>query len=85
MPILIIDNWEVSIRPCEFNKLRDILRFDIPDIQTSYKEYQNLMKFIRQYRMNLVTLIELSDSLYIAAKKIILKDTRQPRIFFTFR
>ena len=81
MPILIIDNWEVSIRPCEFNKLRDILRFDIPDIQTSYKEYQNLMKFIRQYRMNLVTLIELSDSLYIAAKKIILKDTRQPRIF----
>ena len=31
--------------------------------------------------MNLVTLIELSDSLYIAAKKIILKDTRQPRIF----
>ncbi|HEM5956870.1 TPA: AAA family ATPase [Streptococcus suis] len=81
MPIFIIDGWEVSIRPCEINKLRDIFNIDFPDIQTSYIEYRNLMHFIQQFRMNLVDLIDLDDKLYQSAKKLILKNSRVMRIF----
>lgn len=81
MPIFIIDRWEISIRPCEVNKLRDIFNIDFPGIQTSYAEYRNLMHFIQQFRMNLVGLIDLDDKLYQSAKKLILKDSKVMRIF----
>lgn len=81
MPILIIDRWEVSIRPCEFNTFRDILDINFPDIQTSYPEYKYLMGFIQQYRMNLVNIVELNDNLYNLVKEKILKDSKQPRLF----
>lgn len=81
MPIFIIDKWEVSIRPCEFNKLRDIFKLDFPDIQTSSPEYRNLMIFIKQFRMNLVRLIELEDSMYKSAKKMILQNSKTEKIF----
>lgn len=81
MPILIIDNWKVSIRPCEFNKMRDILKLDFPDIQTSYQEYKKLMEFVQKYRMNLLTIVELDDSLYKSVKKLILAESKQSRLF----
>lgn len=45
MPINIIQNWEVSIRPCELNNLARIFGMHI-NIQSGYKEYKELMHFL---------------------------------------
>ena len=45
MPINIIQNWEVSIRPCELNNFARIFSMYI-NIQSSHKEYKELMHFL---------------------------------------
>lgn len=45
MPINIIQDWEVSIRPCELNNFARIFGMYI-NIQSSYKEYKELMHFL---------------------------------------
>lgn len=47
MPINIIQNWEVSIRPCELNNFARIFSMYI-NIQSSRKEYKELMHFLTQ-------------------------------------
>jgi hypothetical protein len=47
MPINIIQDWEVSIRPCELNNFARIFNMNI-NIQSSYKEYKELMNFLTQ-------------------------------------
>jgi len=53
MPINIIDHWQVSIRPCEFNNFTRIFALNI-NIQSSHKEYRELMKFLTEtgYSLN---------------------------------
>ena len=45
MPINIIQNWEVSIRPCELNNFGKIFGMHI-NIQSGHKEYKELMHFL---------------------------------------
>jgi hypothetical protein len=45
MPINIIQNWEVSIRPCELNNFARIFGMYI-NIQSGHKEYKELMNFL---------------------------------------
>lgn len=45
MPINIIHNWEVSIRPCELNNFARIFGMYI-NVQSSHKEYKELMYFL---------------------------------------
>lgn len=45
MPINIIQNWEVSIRPCELNNFAKIFSIYM-NIQSGNKEYRELMKFL---------------------------------------
>lgn len=45
MPINIIQNWEVSIRPCELNNFSKIFGINI-NIQSNHKEYKELMSFL---------------------------------------
>lgn len=47
MPINIIQNWEVSIRPCELNNFARIFGMNI-NIQSGHKEYKELMHFLTQ-------------------------------------
>lgn len=47
MPINIIQNWEVSIRPCELKNFSKIFGMDI-NIQSSHKEYKELMFFLKK-------------------------------------
>jgi len=47
MPINIIQNWEVSIRPCELNNFARIFGMHV-SIQTGHKEYKELMQFLTQ-------------------------------------
>ena len=52
MPINIIQNWEVSIRPCELNNFARIFAKFI-NIQSSHKEYKELMNFLTQTGLSL--------------------------------
>lgn len=47
MPINVIQNWEVSIRPCELNNFARIFSMHI-NIQSGHKEYKELMTFLTE-------------------------------------
>lgn len=53
MSILIINDWEVSIRPCELNNFLDILD-ESGHIQANHSEYKRLMYVLTQSRLNLL-------------------------------
>lgn len=52
MPINIIQNWEVSIRPCELNNFARIFGMYI-NIQSGHKEYKELMHFLTETSFSL--------------------------------
>lgn len=80
MPILIIDKWEVSIRPCELNNFAWIFLTQ-KDINSGNKEYTNLMKFLTHTGMSLVDLVSSSNNYYSNAKTFITNATKVNHIF----
>lgn len=80
MPINIIDNWEVSIRPCELNNFNKIFGM-FPKIQSGNKEYQNLMIFLTQTSLNLVELLEFDDMNYNIIKNRITSELKLVNLF----
>ena len=68
MDIQIIDRWEVSIRPCELNRLADIWGSH-PSITAQTREYQGLMKFLTETGMSLTEFVESDDTYYCAVKE----------------
>ena len=56
MPILIIDAWEVSIRPCELNNFAKI--FGVHHEFGNSKEISGLMSFLTQSKLSLVEFID---------------------------
>lgn len=75
MPILIIKDWQVSIRPCELNNFAAILGNRIT-IQSGGKEYQNLMRFLTATKLDLVEVIDLADVDYLEFKERIMDGGR---------
>lgn len=63
MPINIIENWQVSIRPCELNNFARIFGITI-NIQSGYKEYRELMIFLTQMGLNLNEYVTQEQSYY---------------------
>ncbi len=80
MPILIIDDWEVSIRPCELNNFGWIYVLQ-DDINAGNKEYQNLMKFLTHTSISLVDLALSDDEYYASIKKYVQDGAGTSRIF----
>lgn len=80
MPIQIIDNWGVSIRPCELDNFADIFG-DHPRIHSGTIEYRKLMTFLTSTGLNLVEMIDFPDSYYIETKKLII-DRAEATHFF---
>ena len=80
MPIKIIEQWEVSIRPCELNNFSNIFGFD-SKIQTGHKEYKELMRFLTHSNYSLDKLTKISDIRYEKIKSFVIKDA-QVIIFF---
>lgn len=80
MPIQIIDNWEVSIRPCEINRFANILGRNV-DIKTSNVEFRNLMQLLTRNRYSLVDLVTSSDSYYSWAKAFCTTGAKATHIF----
>lgn len=70
MNILVIDNWSVSIRPCELDNFADILGSH-PKINGGTIEYQELMKFLTVTKMSLTELITISEDYFQFVKSSI--------------
>jgi energy-coupling factor transporter ATP-binding protein EcfA2 len=62
MPIMIIDNWEVSIRDCEFKNFAAIIRGD--KIKVPYGEQRLICEFITRNGYPLNALMDFSDRAY---------------------
>ncbi len=81
MPIQIIDAWEVSIRPCEFNNFTRILFGNRSGVTSGYSEYRNLMKFLTHTGLNLVEFIDISDDYYLNIKQRITQRAKTTYLF----
>ncbi|MBR2004587.1 MAG: AAA family ATPase [Thermoguttaceae bacterium] len=74
MDIQIIDDWKVSIRPCELNNFAKILGIFPTTIKAQTVEYQALMQFLTQTRRPLSELIIDSDEDYARFKENIARN-----------
>jgi len=67
IPIKIIIDYEVSIRPCELKHLSQII-FGKEDYISRNNEYKNLMSFIKKNNLNLLDIVSLDDEKYLQFK-----------------
>lgn len=80
MPITIISNWEVSIRPCEFNNFARLFGISTK-VERSSREYRFLMGYLTNNSESLLSLLEMSDNLYLPMKSQALSGIIKPQIF----
>lgn len=80
MPITIIRDWEVSIRPCEFDNFARIFDEQFKT-STGSSEYRNLMRYLTTTSSNLLDIIDMDDPQYRALEAWATKKSGQPRIF----
>ncbi|WP_409496079.1 ATP-dependent RecD-like DNA helicase [Amycolatopsis sp. cmx-11-12] len=80
MPITIIREWEVSIRPCEFDNFARLLGITTR-VRTGSAEYRYLMQGLTAGSGSLLDLIDLPDDRYQATKALGTTGISQPQIF----
>ncbi|WP_243073671.1 ATP-dependent RecD-like DNA helicase [Microbacterium sp. SS28] len=83
MPIMVIRSWEVSIRPCELEKLGRIYGSSY-DVSSTSTEYRQLMEYLTRTNSSLVDMLELPDGQYDGVKAWATARARTPRLFPTF-
>jgi energy-coupling factor transporter ATP-binding protein EcfA2 len=80
MPITIIREWEVSIRPCEFNNFARLLGITTT-VGTSSAEYRYLMNGLTVGSDSLLDLIDMPDDQYAATRATGTAGATKPQIF----
>lgn len=80
MPILIIDKWDVAIRPCEFNNFAKIFGIKL-QIKTNSNEYKNLMFYMKENLYSLCDIVNLEEEEYFIIKNKILLESKTSYIF----
>ncbi|MDD3815441.1 MAG: ATP-dependent RecD-like DNA helicase [Desulfocapsaceae bacterium] len=80
MPITIIRQWEVSIRPCEFNNFARLLGMTVA-VQTKSQEYRYLMRGLTAGSGSLLDLVDMSDNKYMAARASGTAGVATPQVF----
>jgi hypothetical protein len=68
MPITIITGWEVAIRSCEFKNFTSIVRGSA--VATEYSEQKGVCRFMTETGLNLVELIDFSNTEFQEIKSI---------------
>lgn len=63
-PIKIIEEYKISIRPCEIDNFILLIQKNIPKINTKSKEYEALMNFLTNSNYNLVDLSTMEEEDY---------------------
>lgn len=79
MNILVIDSWSVSIRPCELTRLSQVLG-EGRKVDSSSVEYQMLMRFMTEYGMTLLDIVE-DENVYTFAYSVVFQRAKVPYIF----
>jgi hypothetical protein len=80
MPITIIRQWEVSIRPCEFDNFARLLGMPLK-AKTSSTEYRYIMHYLTTRGDSLLDIINMSENVYMAIKAARPNDTVIQQIF----
>jgi len=80
MPITIIREWEVSIRPCEFKNFARLLGITI-EAKSNSAEYRYLMRRLTISAGSLLDLVEMRDDKYVTVKAEGTADDTKPLIF----
>lgn len=82
--ILVIDDWEVAIRPCEFSNLHTII-FNNPRRIKKYHartaEYRKLMAYMKESRESLAMIVSKTNEDYEKIKNALLSRNNAPDIF----
>lgn len=80
MPITIIKDWEVSIRPCEFDNFARFFGQAIR-VNSGNSEYRALMEYLTTTKTNLLDIVDMADAPYAALKAGCTRRATTPRIF----
>lgn len=80
MSILVIDDYEVSIRPCEFDNLSKIFGTRV-NHSTKSNEYKELMKFLSNIKMSLTELVSSDQGFYDFIKGMIIERSQSIKIY----
>jgi hypothetical protein len=80
MPITIIRNWEVSIRPCEFDNFARLVGVTTK-VRTNSAEYGSLMRQLTEAKANLLDIIDQPDGQYAVDKTTGSANNAKPQIF----
>ena len=80
MSILVIDNWNVSIRPCEWENFSKVFGLHI-NISTSSFEYTEMMRYLTKNRTSLTELVESRQESYDYIKAKMTIANPDPKIF----
>lgn len=79
MPILIVRDWGVSIRPCEIDNFARILGRST-NARSGSLEYQRLMSYLTATKSSLLDLVDLQDKAYSRLVSRMSNGIREPRI-----
>lgn len=80
MSILIIDGYEVSIRPCEWDNLSEIFGPRV-EHSTNSIEYRELMRFLSTVKMPLTELVSSDQDYYNFIKSHITSQAKSIKIY----
>lgn len=80
MPITIISDWEVSIRPCEIENFAKLFGQSLR-VNSGGIEYGELMKYLTDSKNNLLDIIDMPDDQYAILRTASTQRIRTPRIF----
>jgi energy-coupling factor transporter ATP-binding protein EcfA2 len=80
MPIIIIRNWEVSIRPCEFKNFARLLGVQL-EVRKESQEYRYLMDGLTIGSGSLLDLIDMPDEKYQQLRAHGIVNVTQPVLF----
>ena len=81
MPIRIIVDWEVSIRPCEFANFNKIINNN--DFKPTRAEQRNLSEYLTKTGISLSELTMFSDEVYNEVREKIVPNTTSKHFFDT--
>lgn len=80
MSILVIDGYEVSIRPCEWDNLSEIFGLRVKH-STNSNEYRELMRYLSVVRMSLTELVSSDQDYYDSIKRQITTRAQSVKIY----
>lgn len=80
MPITIIRDWEVSIRPCEFDNFARLLGL-ATTVRTNSGEYRYLMQWLTTGSGSLLDLVDMPDDKYAAVRAAGTAHVGKPQVF----